>query len=131
MTPTVTVPALEIRPAWRIVADPAALDAAAWPAGTLAMRLAPDDVLLFDGHPPAIADPYAIVEPDHGWSLATLGPAELDHVSHHVEWALADGLGQGLVAGVPAKLVVSGGGAVLVTPAAYVGELARRLGWPA
>ncbi|MEQ1699736.1 MAG: hypothetical protein ABMA25_06480 [Ilumatobacteraceae bacterium] len=36
---------------WRIIADPAALDAAPWPAGAQVVRISPDDAFVIGGCP--------------------------------------------------------------------------------
>jgi hypothetical protein len=61
------VPVLNRISATRIVAMPAALDAATWPAEALVLRFAPDEVFITP--PPAqvsLADPHAIVIAEGG-----------------------------------------------------------------
>ncbi len=127
------MPAVDLRPArgTRVVAEPAALDRASLPAGAVALRLAPDEVLVLgDGPVSVVEDPFAIVVSDHGWSAASLAWVDFDRlVRPHIEWHLYDarGLAQGRVAGVPAKLWMTDDGVLLVTPTCHVDELRERL----
>ena len=115
-------------PGLRIVAAPAALDAAAWPAGVLAVRLAADDLFAAGATTTDVAD--ALVEDELGFVGWWLSAAELATVLEHVDWPMPasfPGLAQGLVAGVPAKLWLAGGRALLVCAVAYTHELQERL----
>ena len=89
----------------RVVAEPSQLDAlvAALPAGTTALRFAPDELLVLDLASIRLDDPHAIVEPDVGWSAVTV---DREVVERHTEWQLppTGALGQGSIAGVPATL---------------------------
>jgi hypothetical protein len=123
------VPALEPLQGLRVVADPAALDAARWAgADVTVLRLAPDDALALGAAGVDVADEHAIVEPEVGVAGAWL---PLDDVVAHIEWPLPaerPALAQGSIAGVPAKLWLPGDGdALLLTAAAYADELAGRL----
>jgi hypothetical protein len=129
------VPALEPVEAVRVVASPAALDAARWEGNDVdVLRIAPDEALGLGATGATVAaDPDAIVEPEAGFSVALLDRDELAALAAHTEWPLpVDGpagtLAQGKIAGVPAKLVV-GDPSLLVTQTAYVDDLERRLGW--
>ena len=85
--------------------EPADLDA--W-AAHLAAELGVD---------PAVLDVAAILD--------------LASVAAHTDWPIPEttgALGQGKIAGVPAKIVV-GDPTLLVTQVAYVDDLERRLGW--
>jgi hypothetical protein len=115
--------------ATRIAAAPAALDALALPAGTVTLRLAPDDLLVLADVAPAVDDPDAIVVPDAGWAGAWLEPAAAAALlARHADWPLpAAGLAQGAAAGVPVKVVVAGDRTLLLVPAAFQAELAERL----
>ena len=114
----------------RVVADPAAIDAAGWSGDDVTvLRIAPDDALAIDAVGVEVDDEHAIVEPEIGFSGAWV---ELDAVRSHAEWAIPKArpaLAQGNVATVPAKVwLPDGGGTVLlITPAAYADELAARL----
>ena len=115
--------------ATRIAARPDALDALELPAGSVALRLAPDDLLVLADVSPAVADPDAIVVPDAGWAGAWLDPAVAAALlARHADWQLpAAGLAQGAAAGVPVKVLVAGDRTLLLVPAAYRAELAERL----
>jgi hypothetical protein len=115
----------------RVVADPAALDAARWQGDEVTvLRFAPDDVFALGAVGVVVADEHAVVEPEVGFAGAWL---PLDDVIAHVEWPLPverPALAQGSIAGVPAKVWLPAGGdgdALLLTAAAYADELAGRL----
>ena len=122
--------ALERLAGLRVVADPAALDAATWrgAAEVTVLRLAPDDAFAIGATEVDVADEDAIVELEPGFAGAWLPVAE---VAHHVEWSLPaerPALAQGAVANVPARVwLPDDGDALLVTAAAYADELASRL----
>jgi hypothetical protein len=123
------VPALERLRGLRVIADPAALDAARWHGDAVTvLRFAPDDAFGLDAIGVDVDDAHAIVEAEVGFVGAWLPIAE---VVPHLEWSLPGArpvLAQGAVAGVPAKLWLPGDGdALLVTPGAYADELAGRL----
>jgi hypothetical protein len=121
----------------RIVATPAALDAARWPAGSLALRLAPDDLLLVRADlddwrlAAAVDDPEAIVEDDAGFAAVVLEePGASALLPHVVEWPLpADrpALAQGALAGLPAKLWCEEHRVVVLVPAPFAVDLEERL----
>jgi hypothetical protein len=115
--------------ATRVAAAPAALDALELPAGTVTLRLAPDDLLVLADVSPAVADPDAIVVADAGWAGAWLDPAVAAALlARHADWPLpAAGLAQGAAAGVPVKVVVADDRTLLLVPAAFQAELAERL----
>ena len=123
------MPALERLPGLRVVADPAALDAATWrgPAEVTVLRLAPDDAFAIGATEVDIDDEHAIVEPEPGFAGTWL---PVDDVAHHVEWSIPTQrptLAQGAVANVPARLwLPENGDALLITAAAYADELASR-----
>jgi hypothetical protein len=115
--------------ATRIVAAPAALDAVQLPASAVALRLAPDDLLVLADVSPDVADPDAVVVPDPGWAGAWLevGVAA-DLLARHADWQVPDGgLAQGAAAGVPVKVFVAGDRTLLLVPAAFAAELVERL----
>jgi hypothetical protein len=118
---------------WRIIADPAALDAASWPPDSRVVRISPDDVFVIGSGEPSIpGDPYAIVTPEHGFCGAALSVTQLADIGlHHIEWAVpgsGPALAQGQIAGVPAKLVLHTDGSALVLVAcAAQHELEDRL----
>ena len=122
---------------WRVIAEPAALDAALWPSGSTVVRISPDDVFVITptagGSAPVVAaDAHAIITPEHGFAGATLSADEVAHVGlHHIEWELSaqrPALAQGRIAGVPAKLVLhADGSALLLVACAARAELEERL----
>jgi hypothetical protein len=123
------VPALDRLHGLRVVADPAALDAARWQGADITvLRLAPDDAFAIGATDVDIADEHAIVETEPGFAGAWL---PVDAVAHHVEWSIPaerPALAQGAVANVPARLwLPDDGDALLITAAAYADELASRL----
>lgn len=119
--------------AWRVVADPAAIDRVEWVPlqgreATL-MRVAPDEMLAVDVAEPAVDDPHAIVEHEAGF----VGSCDwtLDDLRAHTDWSLptqGPAMAQGAVAGVPAKVRIEADGRVLiVTAAGYAPVLIARL----
>jgi hypothetical protein len=114
----------------RVVADPAALDAATWrgPADVTVLRLAPDDAFAIGATEVSVDDEHAIVEPEPGFAGVWL---PVDAVAHHVEWSIPaerPTLAQGSVANVPARVwLPDDGNVLLITAAAYADELTDRL----
>ena len=103
----------------RVVAKPAAIDAAVLPEGSTLLRIAPDDALVTDAATLTLDDAYAIVEPEYAFVHWRLSPGEFEEVAHHIEWTLpaAGQLGQGLIAGVPAKIVIATDSVLLMVSA--------------
>lgn len=131
------MPALEPLRGLRVVAEPAALDAARWTAAAgetvLTLRLAPDDVLAIGAAAVEVDDPHAIVEDERGY-VGGWGSAR--ELARHAEWSLPSArpaLAQGSIAGVPAKVWLPAGDdpdrALLVATAAASPVLAERIGW--
>jgi hypothetical protein len=123
------VPALERLQGLRVVADPAALDAARWRGDDLTvLRVAADDAFAIGATDVEIDDQHAIVESEPGFAGAWMS---LDAVAHHIEWSLPTErpvLAQGAVANVPARIwLPDDGDVLLITAAAYAVELASRL----
>ena len=124
------MPALDRLHGLRVVADPAALDAARWHGANdvTVLRLAPDDAFAIGADAVDIDDEHAIIEQEAGFAGAWL-PVEA--IAHHLEWSLPTdrpALAQGAVAQVPARVwLPDDGDALLVTAAAYADELAGRL----
>ncbi len=130
---------------WRIIANAAALDAVRWPKGSRAVRISPDDVFLIGAAEPKVAgDAHAIVTPEHGFSGVELTAEQVASLAlHHIEWQLPSVasakwfvypgspkfmLGQGQIAGVPAKLLINeDGSALLLVACAASHELIGRL----
>ncbi len=118
----------------RVVAKPAALDALTPGSGTpsearLILRIAPDDAIVTGTATLTVDDPFAIVEPEYAFVHWRLTPAEFGEISRHIEWPLpaADQLGQGLIAGVPAKILITTDHVLLVVSAGLGHELIERL----
>jgi len=113
----------------RVVANPAAIDYILPPDGATVLRIAPDDAIVTSAATVIVEDPFAIVEPEYAFVHWRLTPAEFEAVANHVEWALPpEGqLGQGLIAGVPAKIVIAADHVLLVVSAGLAHELSERL----
>ncbi len=113
----------------RVVAKPAAIDAAQLPTGATMLRIAPDDAIVVDAATMTVDDPFAIIEPEYAFVHWRLTHAEFDEVAHHIEWTLPalGRLGQGLIAGVPAKILNTPDDVLLVVSAGLAHELAERL----
>lgn len=124
------MPAPEPLRGHRIVADPRSIDAlaASAPASATLLRFAPDEALVLGLGGVAVDDPHAIVEPETGFVALTV---DATVVRRHTEWEIAEGIGaigQGAIAGVPAKLTwLPDGRARIVFQAAYADELLDRL----
>lgn len=127
----VPVPEPEILTGRRIVADPAAIDAIAWPAEVRVVRIAPDDVFAIGANGPvAIADPHAIDEPETMFSGVWLATAAVEEwVATNADWHLPhrDGLAQGMVAALPVKILVEGAQSLVMVPVSFAAELEERL----
>jgi hypothetical protein len=125
----VPVRAPELLSGLRVVAKPTAIDAAQLPAGAAMLRIAPDDAIVVGAATLTLDDPCAIVEPEFAFVHWRLTPAEFDAITHHIEWPLpAQGqLGQGLIAGVPAKILVAPDHVLLVVSAGLAHDLSERL----
>ena len=127
--------ALETVEGYRLAADAADLDKLIV-ENVLVLRFAPDDVfgvlLQPDGWLDLENSSTAIVVKEAGFVGCWLSSDELAvRVLAHVDWALPEArpvLAQGLIAGVPAKLWLESGRALLLCAAAHAHELADRLG---
>ncbi len=129
------IPAEHIE-ATRIVATPAALDAATWPRSALVMRIAPDEVMVITEVEPEIMrdiikDPHAIIERDGGfagtWVAADQALALLERAC---EWELPrerPAFAQGAVADLPMKLWLEKDRVLLIVPAPYATDFEERL----
>lgn len=126
------MPDLKRISATRIVALPAALDAVTWPGEALALRLAPDEMLVTATvTSDMIDDPYAIVVPDAGFAGAWL-PAEeaRKRLEYTCEWELPrqrPAFAQGAVAGLPVKLWLEEERVLIMVPAPYAHDLKERM----
>jgi len=120
----------------RITAKPAAIDAVTWPAGAIMVRVAPDDALVIDATvddaaPVAAHDPYAIIEPEAMFRGAWLDDAQLEALTHKLEWPLPaerPALAQGMVCGLAIKLVLETDRTLLIVSGSAFHEVADRLG---
>jgi hypothetical protein len=116
----------------RVVASPAALDAARWPPGALSWRLAPDEVFVTAVvSAETVNDPHAIVEPDDGFMGVWVDAGRaLDFLERSCPWELPDqrpAWAQGSVAGLPVKLWLDHDRVMFVVPAPYAHDLEERL----
>jgi hypothetical protein len=123
------VPALEPLHGLRVVAEPAALDAARWSGDDVTvLRFAPDDAFALGARSVEVDDEHAIAVAETGFVGAWL---RIEAIAGRLEWALPaerPALAQGSIAGVPAKLwLPDAWTALLLTAAAYRDELETRL----
>ena len=119
-------------PGTRIVAKPAALDAATFPAEALVLRFAPDEAFVTASiTAESISDPYAIVVADGGFAGVWLETtAALDFLQRSCEWRLPDqrpAFAQGMVAGLAMKLWFEQEKVLLLVPAPFAHDLQERL----
>ncbi len=118
--------------ATRIVAAPEALDAAAWPPDAVALRIAPDEVLVTgEVAAGAVADPHAIVERETGFSGAWLTAEEAaDALARACAWeppSERPAFAQGAVAEVPVKLWLEDHRSLWIVPTPYAHDLTEQL----
>jgi hypothetical protein len=113
----------------RVVARPSALDALVAPDGGVVLRIAPDDAIVTGTAVLSVDDPYAIVEPEYAFVHWRLTPTEFEAIRRHIEWPLpaAGALGQGLIAAVPAKIMVAPDHVLLIVSASLADDLSERL----
>ena len=113
----------------RVVAKPAALDAVVAPTGGVLLRIAPDDAIVTGTSVLTVADPFAIVEPEYAFVHWRLTPAEFEAIKRHIEWPLPTlgQLGQGLIAAVPAKIMIAADHVLLIVSASLADDLSERL----
>jgi hypothetical protein len=133
MTRREIVPALERLNATRIVATPAALDAAAWPQGALVLRIAPDEAIVTaDVGQDLILphDPHAIVVRETGFAAAWVAADEaLAFLERSCEWELPGerpAFAQGAVAGLPVKLWLERDRVLFIVHAPFAVDLEER-----
>jgi hypothetical protein len=115
----------------RVVADPRALDEAQWSDGAIVLRIAPDEALAVGATAVTVADDHAIVAGERGFSGWWLQGDEVGRiVARHAEWELPrerPATAQGLLAGVPVKVWLGAGAALLLCPSAWAHELDERI----
>ena len=126
------MPALERFTGTRIVALPRAIDAAVWPDGTLAFRLAPDEVLVTPAlNVTALDDPHAIVELETGFSAGWLDHvAAIDLLERECDWELPQerpAFAQGIVAGLPVKVWFERDRVLFIVASPFAADLMERL----
>ena len=120
----------------RITAKPAAIDAATWSSDAIMVRVAPDDALVIDATVDdaaavAAADPHAIIEPEAMFRGAWLDDAQLEALTHKLEWPLPTtrpALAQGMVCGLAIKLVLQADRTMLIVSGSAFHEVPDRLG---
>ena len=129
-------PRLRRLEATRVSATPAALDALIaeppWPAGALAFRTAPDELLVTATPDFEVAgDPHAIVERETAFSYVWLDEATAERfLDRECEWrrpSARPNFAQGEIAGIPAKLWFEPGRTLILTPAPFADAFQRRL----
>ena len=118
--------------ATRIAADPGALDEIEAPFGGHLVRLAPDDLLVL---PPQdqvdVADPYAIIESEAGFSAAWFDRSELPRLQALSAWEFPrrrPAFAQGHLGGIPVKTLFEVGGVLVLVPTVLAHHLEERLG---
>lgn len=116
----------------RIVALPQAIDAARWPQGALALRVAADEVLVTAAVAATVVDDsHAIVEPETGFSFVWLEHvAAVDFLERECDWELPDerpAFAQGSVAGLPLKIWFERDQVLFVVASPFVADLMERL----
>jgi glycine cleavage system aminomethyltransferase T len=130
----------------RVMASPAALDAAAWPTRLATLRIAPDEILVLprSSAEPGVAatdsaatirgvvpDPHAIVERETGFSGAWLSSEEANEVlARTCAWeppATRPAFAQGSIAEVPVKLLFEDDRVMFVVQTPLAADLAERL----
>lgn len=126
------MPALERFTGTRIVALPQAIDAAVWPEGALAFRVAPDEVLVTPAvNVAAVDDPHAIVELETGFSAVWLDHvAAIDLLERECDWELPHerpAFAQGIVAGLPLKIWFERDRVLFIVASPFAADLMERL----
>ena len=116
----------------RVVAKPSALDGIKWAAEAIALRIAPDEMLVVSGSVPELVDdPDALVEPDAGFAAMWVPIAEARALlARTCEFELpgdAPTFVQGSVAGLPLKLWFEADRVLFLVPAPYAHDFEDRL----
>jgi hypothetical protein len=111
----------------RIVALPGSLDAARVDSEALLLRFAADEALVVGGSA-SVDDPASIIVRDTGWVAVRESRARLLELLEPLcAFELREGLNQGMVAGLPAKVLLAESGSMLIVAAPYAAELEERL----
>ena len=139
------MPALEPLVCTRVVATAAAIEATQWPADSIALRVAPDEVLLVRtdvtdraqsadvslGRSVRAADPHAIVEGDSGWRGAWIRSDEaLAIVERGCRWeppGARPAFAQGALADLPVKIWFEPDRVLFIVAAPFAADLEARL----
>ncbi len=113
----------------RVVASPTAIDRATWPAQSLVVRTAPDEVMIVGDEQPAPPEDHAIVFADTSWSAAEVSPEVGGSIMRcHADWPPPTiGHAQGAVASIGVKLTVEPGRWLFLVPSAYARDFAKRV----
>ncbi len=115
----------------RIVATKEALDQLSVPDGCLALRVAPDEMLVLPPTEVEVADAYAIVIEDSSFAGVWWDSAEmLAILERSCEWEIPTErpkFAQGMIAGIPAKLWLENDSILLICPLAYAAEMEQRI----
>jgi hypothetical protein len=126
------VPEPEVLQGRRVVAVPAALDSAVWPADSIVLRVAPDEALVVGDGDPLVDDPHALIEDDSSLACIELPLAKAGDVLSRLcdwEWPIpGEPLSQGLMAGIPVKVWTGSDRVLLIVPTSYLHEVEERLG---
>lgn len=124
----------------RMVATPAALDAASWPADVMPLRTAPDEVLLVGQGAPLdepdtlaarVADSHVIAIADTSFAGLWLPADEAAAILTRLcPWALPEhrpAFAQGAVADLPVKLRLEADRTLIIVPAPFATDLVERM----
>lgn len=118
-------------PATRVVALPSALDSLKPPTGSIALRLAADELLIMPPAQVAVNDPHAIILPDGSFAGAWASASEAKRIlERECEWELPrarPAFAQGAVAGIPVKLWLEEDRVFVVVQAPFVVEFEERI----
>jgi hypothetical protein len=91
------------------------------------LRFAADDALVVGGDV-TVDDPAAITAHDTGWVALRLSESALfEALAPLCAFELRSGLNQGMVAGLPAKVLVEGDESLVIVAAPYAQELMERM----
>ena len=113
----------------RVVAEARTIEDGSWPAGSLVLRIAPDEVLMIGDGEPRVIDPHAIVVPDSGWTMFRMATPNAAVVMEQcATWPLpAEGFAQGMVAGIAAKAWVGRVEVQFLVPGVFADDFEQRL----
>lgn len=121
---------LDLLPCLRLVSDASALDRIEADAPGWVMRVAPDELLVFEAADSPIENDTIVAVTDEGFAgFEANRPDIVDWVGRHADWPLhaGDGFSQGAVAGLPVKIATTGDRALVVTATSFLEELEARL----